>query len=389
MSWNISRVMTDIESLSVPRRAGSAGEKKAIEYLVNSLQEIGIPHTLEEFSFSLFPAAVGVRFVLLILWVVLLAAVDIHESHPVTSTVLFVFLLAGSIPGTRWNNFVERIFDFRVMRKKSANVVARLSPEETKGRLVLMAHHDSKAQTFPLYIRFILYAAFFTGLAGVSVLYFLFRIFGATDWILYLWIPSMLLAIPMFLLLFNFSSDRSPGSVDNATGLAVLLELARELKERGLKRIETVFVMTGAEEEGFAGAIRFIQEKVSDYNKHNTYFLNFDGLGSPGGLILFSRHGVPPVRTGERLEMLLVDCANEMNIPLHPGYLPANPCLDHIPVSHKGYRAATLTSSGMSRATMSIHTPWDSVENVDPERLRESFLLVSNLVDVLEKGVSN
>jgi len=383
------RVLRDLRSLSIPRRTGRPGERAAIDYLSRAYRSIDLPLSVEPFEFSAFPNEIGLRAVPVALWILLLAAMWLRVDYPAIALVLFLILFSLSIPGWRWIRAIERLYDFPFLKRRSANLVAVLKPEHVVGRLVLMAHYDTKSQSFPIYLRMIIQTSFTVGLFGIALLYLTFSLTGLRDWILYLWLPVLLLSIPCFLIVFNFSGDESPGAVDNATGLALLIELARNLKAAGTKGIEVVFLMTGAEEEGLAGAIRFIQGRGREYGHHNTYFVNLDGIGSPGGLILSSRYGLPPVRTGGRLEGVLTKVAREAEIPVHNRYFPVSPGLDHIPVASHGFRAVSLTGSDFGRATFSIHTPGDLPENVDPEVLRDGYRLLYRLVRELEEGVSH
>jgi hypothetical protein len=388
-NFDQDRVFRDIKSLSIPRRTGTMGDRITADYLANAFGEIDVSLASEKFCFSAFPNEVGSRLLPLVVWMVVLTAMKLHHSNPVVSALLFGGLLLASIPGTRWSKFVEIFYDLRLLKRKSTNLVAVLKPKEVKGRLVLLAHRDSKSQTLPLYLRLSIYMMFFFSVAGVALLYLGFMIAGVTDLIIYLWFPSLLLAIPLFLMIFNVSGNDSPGGIDNATGLSILLELARGIKEKEMMGIEVVFLLTGAEEEGLPGAIRFVQKKTADYNPHNTYFLNLDGVGATGGLVLSSRHSFPAVRTGGRLETILTKLAKDEGIALRKVYFPTSPGLEHAPIAHKGYRAITLTSSDFSRATLSIHTGWDVAENVDPDIVKDCYTLIFKLLQVLEEGVSS
>ncbi len=387
-NYDQDRVFRDIESLSIPRRTGTMGDRITADYLVNAFGETDISLASEKFSFSAFPNEVGVRLLPLVVWLVVLTAMKLHHSVPIVSALLFGGLLIASIPGTRWSGLVERLYDLGALKRNSTNLVAVLKPKEVKGRLVLLAHRDSKSQTLPLYLRLSIHMMFFFSVAGIALLYLGFMIAGATDSIIYLWFPSLLLAIPFFLMITNVSSNDSPGGIDNASGLSILLELARGIKEKELNGIEVVFLLAGAEEEGLSGAIRFIQGKTADYNPHNTYFLNLDGVGATGGLVLSSRHSFPTVRTGGRLETILTKIAKDEGIALRKVYFPTSPGLEHMPIAHRGYRAVTLTSSDFSRATLSIHTRGDVAENVDPGVVKDCYTLIFKLLQELEEGVS-
>lgn len=384
----VERMTRDLESLSRPRRTGSAGERETIEFLEESFSSIDLPLSRQEFTFSACPVTVGARLIPLVIWIVLLTAMAIRPVSVGGSLALFILLLIASVPGTRWNGIVERLYDLRLSVKKATNLVASLQPGEVRGRLVLMAHHDSKSQTLPLFMRLSLHTVFFVGVAGVAGLQIAFSLAGAGDWVLYLWFPTLLLGIPLFLVLVNRSRNGSPGAVDNASGLAILLEVARNLKREKMEGIEVVFLLTGAEEEGLAGAIRFARTMKGAYHPHSTYVVNLDGVGSPGGIVLSSRHSFPPVRTGGRLETILVKIAAEMEIPIRKIYFPISPGLDHIPISHKGYRSVTLTSSDFDPATLSIHTGRDAPKNVDPAVMSDCVSLLLKLAKELDEGVS-
>ncbi len=384
----IERMTRDLEALSRPRRTGSAGERETIEFLEESFSIIDFPLARQKFTFSALPCIVGVRLLPIAIWILLLAAMALQSSSAGTALALFLLLLVASVPGTRWNRLVETIYNLRLSVRNATNLVAVLEPGELKGRLVLMAHHDSKSQTLPLFLRHLLHTVFFIGVAGVALMYIAFALMGAVGWTMYLWFPSLLLGIPLFLVLVNFSCNGSPGAIDNASGLAILLEVARNLKRERMSGLEVVFLLTGAEEEGLAGAIRFAQVMKGAYHTHNTYVVNLDGVGSPGGLTLSSRHSFPPVRTGGRLETILLKIAGEMKIPVRKIYFPISPGLEHIPVAHKGYRSVTLTSSGFDPATLSIHTARDTPENIDPAVMSDCVSLLVKLAKELDEGVS-
>ena len=382
------RMARDLASFSRPRRTGSVGERETIERLREAFSAIGLPVSDETFAFSTLLNDVGARIVPLAAWSVLLTAMALQGESPVGAFVLFAALLAAYVPGTRWSRLLERFYDLGFSVRRATNLVSVVEPEEVRGRLVLMAHHDSKSQTFPLFLRLSVHTAFFAGVAGVSVMYIALTLVGATGWMIYLWFPSLLLGIPLFLAMVNFSADESPGAIDNASGLAILLETARALAAERLRGIEVVFLLTGAEEEGLAGAVRFAQSREGIYIPHNTYVIGLDGVGSPGGLVLSSRHGFPPVRTGGRLETILAKVAGEMRISLRKVYVPLLPGLEHVPIAHRGYRSVTLTSSDFAQATLAIHTGRDTPDNVDPAVMADCVSLLLRLVREIDEGVS-
>jgi uncharacterized protein YqgC (DUF456 family) len=277
------RVAHLVSTLSIPRRLDSEGARKTIDLLTETFHEIELPLQEAYFSFSGVALEIGGRILGLFGWGVLLLALSLHGRLTSVSVALIGGLLAGLALGTRWSGSVEWLYDLKLLRKRSLNLIARISPDSIRGHLILLAHYDSKSQSLPLFLRVVLQALILTGLATLSALYLVLLV-TAEEWIPVLWPPALLLAVPLLLLLFNTSGNRSPGGIDNAAGLAVLVEVARALKMKPPGKIEIVFVLTGAEEEGLAGAIRFIQTMGAFYKPHNSFFVNLDGIGAPKGI---------------------------------------------------------------------------------------------------------
>ena len=75
----------------------------------------------------------------------------------------------------------------------------------------------------------------------------------------------------LLLLQFNFTQNRSPGTVDNASGVGVLLNLARCLVVKPpTNKVRITFLLSGAEECGMAGALRYIQRHAKAYDPNWT-----------------------------------------------------------------------------------------------------------------------
>lgn len=68
------------------------------------------------------------------------------------------------------------------------------------------------------------------------------------------------------------------GADDNASGVAMMLTLAKEIKESGNKKFNYLFVAFSAHEDGLYGSEAFVQEKTIDLSKVKL-MLNFDMIG--------------------------------------------------------------------------------------------------------------
>jgi len=79
----------------------------------------------------------------------------------------------------------------------------------------------------------------------------------------------------------NDASGYAPGAVDNGSGVAAVLELARVLADKP-QRATIMFVLFAAEEVGRVGSREFVQNYLQRYNfsTEDTYMINLDTIGS-------------------------------------------------------------------------------------------------------------
>jgi Zn-dependent M28 family amino/carboxypeptidase len=174
---------------------------------------------------------------------------------------------------------------------------------------------------------------------------------------------AMIAAVPNILLQFNFTNNASDGALDNAAGIGILLELARQWQgsAKGNKRDDIMFVATGAEELGLLGAIRFINKYAPSYDLGNTYFINLDGPGAKGRIIYVTGFGIPPVRTCNKLRVLTGEIVREK---LSAGSLTlfVGAALDIIPVAARGFEAISISSGALSKPFLAVHSKNDRIE---------------------------
>ena len=146
----------------------------------------------------------------------------------------------------------------------------------------LTAHYDSKGQPLSMAWRLLLVAA---ALAMTPAVLLVTQA-GASPW----WWLALLIPPALFLLL-NIATDRSPGAVDNATGvLAVLAALDLLPPEAPVGAI-----LLDAEELGLVGARALVRERANLLT--DTAIINFDGIDDRGGVIAFA-HRLGPLTRG-------------------------------------------------------------------------------------------
>ena len=90
----------------------------------------------------------------------------------------------------------------------------------------------------------------------------------------------------------HYDSVNGPGANDNATGVAVLLELARNFHADKLPPgVSLGFVAFGAEEAGFLGSKAYLQRHQPELANCELLF-NIDQIGGDGAIYTDTRGGV-------------------------------------------------------------------------------------------------
>jgi len=378
MDFNAEEALKIAKSLALPRAVGSAGERGASSLIEKKLIESGYLPRREEFFIPLPPWGIIRAFALLAL-LISIGARMLAPSFPIASSILifsmvaflafyafFWFKLLGLASLSR--GFISRKKKENLLR--SHNITASLPGHGRPGpHLYLIAHYDSKSQSLS-----ILHRAFFLLLSGLSLLWLGFGFLSSSrdalgsfptlrvDFPLAL---SFLGMIPLLLLKTN---NQSPGGLDNAGSLGVLLHLAEGLRRERTLRPGVTFLFSGAEELGLQGAFAYLREHEKEMEKENSYFLNLDVVGIKGKLRIFSRKGFLPI--GE--ESLFVSRLKEIGRPflIKPLLFPFGILMDHQAFLEKGYQAATLACA--SSKILKVHTAKDTPDLLEQEGMEEA-----------------
>lgn len=184
----------------------------------------------------------------------------------------------------------------------------------------------------------------------------------------------------------HFDSFMSKGVLDNATGVAVMLELSKRLAEQfpsGTYPVDIVFAAFNAEECGLEGSRPFYEELSKQYEEF--YNINMDVVGALDKPLAFNNLDA----NSEVLYADFLPILNEYDIPVDQEAIYAadiynNPYgrSDHVVFQEQGRSAIILGESKLQGYT---NTPNDSdLAAVDfPELLRltdaiEQFVVSTN-----------
>ncbi len=165
-----------------------------------------------------------------------------------------------------------------------------------------------------------------------------------------------------------------PGANDNASGVGVLLEVARTLSGRAERPKKTVlFAAWTLEEAGLLGSKFF----AAGFPGKVEAVINLDtvGNGEEGVYVAWA--------TGpNRLVSLLEEVGGELGLKVAPVFSSPGEghASDHVPFSARGVPAVTLTSPAWLEAN---HTPGDVPALLVPSRLEAAGRLVTRVLERL------
>lgn len=156
------------------------------------------------------------------------------------------------------------------------------------------------------------------------------------------------------------------GALDNASGTAFLLELAKYIKNLGTPDRNIIFVAFNGEELGLKGSTAFAKEYEPLLKGSRVY--NFDMIGSYDGVPLCIMSGA-----STSVKSPLVDevatVMKESKIYFNYLFQDAS---DHVPFIDIGVEAVTLCDNDTSR----IHTPNDRIEYISEIAIDRCFSIM-------------
>jgi hypothetical protein len=150
-----------------------------------------------------------------------------------------------------------------------------------------------------------------------------------------------------------------PGADDNASGTAVLLEVARAMAKAGARGQRTVlFVSFSGEEQGLVGSRLYLERPVAPIGATKA-MINIDHAGVGNGRLTV---GVTGLEKNVALEAgQTAGLTDKLDVY---GFFPGG---DHVPFKEAGIPTVTVVSGGVHPH---FHQPTDTADTIDPEILQ-------------------
>lgn len=149
-----------------------------------------------------------------------------------------------------------------------------------------------------------------------------------------------------------------PGADDNASGTAVLLEVARLLAQSEVKPKRSIlFVSFSGEEQGLLGSKFYVSRPVLPLSKTRA-MINVDHAGVGNGRLTVGVTG----RSKEVAQRAAADAGLSGRLDVF-GFFPGG---DHVPFKEAGVPTLTIVSGG---SHPHFHQPDDTADTIDPDIL--------------------
>jgi len=341
---------THVKSLEFKRLACTKGETKAINYIQKALNKGNVRSELESFTWTRSTTILmKLAFLFVLSYVIIYQILLIFTYFTWIILLLDLLLVLIIYFGVKFLLDMTRII-YLGERKESKNVVSKIPAKDPKPRrpiIIFSAHYDSISVKYSHKMQLLLYIS-----GGLLVLGYLLATLILSIWSL-LSLLSIVLINEIFLLIRNIAfifgvfimgilvlillnkrTNESTGSIDNATGVAILIELAKLLNKNPLENMDVFFLWCGAEEWGLFGSRNYCQKHFDDelnvyYDLDKSYNINIDMVGTYIGLV--GKTGlIKKKEMNENLNDVLESVAKQQDIPLKNAFIPIGAGSDHM-----------------------------------------------------------
>lgn len=292
--------LNHVRSLGFKRLAATKGETKTINYILKELEKEKVDVKVESFIWT--NTSTRLRK-LIFLWIFIFTVISqFILLHPILTWLIlpldgFFFLILFPL--------IKLIFDHtrtllmgKQRESKNAIVTVQAKDLYPKRPIVFFsAHHDSASSNFPTrVITMLLLSSLF-----ILLSYLLLNL-GLSIWSIIALLPNVqiniayvivrnisliigsILLIEVFITFFSKKTNESIGSIDNASGTAILIELAKLVKKNPLEKTDVIFLWCGAEEMGLWGSKQYLskhfEELNYDYDLNRSFNINIDMVGT-------------------------------------------------------------------------------------------------------------
>jgi len=367
MGIDRTRLKENLELFSFPRLSGTKFEKKAFEIAKQKIEQLDLVPEVQNFKFSTFYSRIYPKITFpLVFYIFFSFYLNLNTFF------LFISLLVSFIiflPFFIITRNPEKIRLGKVLESQNLYVKLENDSDNQSGDqfdIFFIAHLDSKGQRitartrgisiFLLTISLISNTIILILRSLISILYMFFTAIGI--------VPLLILLIAVIILSTNTTNNKSKGVIDDASGIACVLELLHYFSKQDIsnKRYNLWFLFTGAEESGTMG-IRYFYRLIEQKKRKKVIIHNFESLGKTI-VIQIAKNSL---KNHEEYTHFIQKKAEEKKFTIFVNPLTRGIHTDGMYLAQRDFSLFEYSSSEVGKY---MHSELDSLENVDTGMLK-------------------
>ncbi|MBN1800568.1 MAG: M28 family peptidase [Candidatus Lokiarchaeota archaeon] len=400
-----------IETFSFPRLAGTQGEKRAVKVVEETFKSIGFKKEeieRQEFIFSTFYSEIFVKIVIFTNIISLLMILLAKYINPI---LIYLFVICFLLIFLSMNKVFKHpelkgFWEKNLGKKVSATnifikIPSKKMTSDDANNIVVSAHLDSKSQTYETIWRVLFFRMWIYGEVSLSILYVIYlleyhQISSINIYLSYFLEIGIVIATASVItsniaLLFLKVRNKSPGSLDNATGMSIIFELSAFFKNNPLSNYNLWICQFSAEEIGTMGSRNFIDWFEQKFPMGKAFQFNFDMVSARpeknNYLQYIKSYGIfPKKKISPTLRSVVEISSNELDIGVKSFHVPVGAHTDSLPFHLKKFDAIDFTTRAAARYT---HSKKDTPDKVDIQILNHAYLLVKRAILKLDNQALN
>ncbi|MFX1308277.1 MAG: M28 family peptidase [Promethearchaeota archaeon] len=292
--YNKESAINHVKSLAFGRKAGTEGEIRTINYIRNNLKKEGIKFEIEPFLwFSIWPTlrkySICIAFLIFADSLSCLFIVRFWLFKLIIIIILFFLIKQFIVSDMSLSWYTFKLDKGQILSKQSIsqNILTTVIAKQDRRKrpvVIFSAHYDSLSVNYSrrfliiTSVSFFLYSIVYYPINYYSDIYFAIKI-----------IYCVIILVHLAILLTIKIDNQSKGSIDNASGTAILIELSKIFYNKPLNNLDLIFLWTGAEEVGLWGSRNYCTRNFEwlnkKYNLDKSCIINIDMVGSYIGLV--------------------------------------------------------------------------------------------------------
>ncbi len=286
------------------------------------------------------------------------------------NTILFIGYFVN---GQNW-------LDFLFKKKKSWNVTGSIEPIENVQSTIIVAGHIDSVWEFQWWYKLKSIGGLLTTLAGILIvlqglIFTVSLILSSFDHTLpkvFYVIKTVFLILTPVLITFFFihGKHKVDGAIDNLTGVAMALEMAKNFSKNKLKYTRLKVVSFGSEETGLRGSHEYVKEHLELLKQENALLLNIDTIKNLEDLTIVDRETNMLVKYPEDVIHRMEEAFSQNKVKPTRTALPIG-ATDGASFDRAGLPAISIIALTTKKFDPSYHTRLDTIEYLDPRGINK------------------